>query len=332
MHHRLKHTAAGTLAASALLALAASPAAATPATVGDQLARADAALARAAQLANRGSDAVAVAQLNRADRLTAAADRRSDRTRGSERARDERAVAAQYQQNAEAAARLVRSVDGAADATAADAVADAVEGRERALDTLTRLAGRLPAPAQQGLARAVVSVTAAGPRPGRTLDAALSSGDVDENAVDDVEQAIDRVHEGVRADGERLAVLAERLPAAARRGIERARTRNQAAQEQAAARSGSADACAAEREADPAAFETRYRTNPGDDESNAYGMCVSGHSAEQPPGPPAQQDADTSPRGQEQVEAAPPADRPAESTAPAPAGPPAEVPAGRPAQ
>lgn len=282
----MRRTTTTTLTALAAALAAAVPAAAAPPSVEEQLRRADVALAKAASLAGRGSDAVAAGQLARADRLTVAASRRAAAARAMQRAANGRKVAAQFQQNAEAAARLVSEVEGGADTTSAKEVSDGLRGRARALDALKDLADRLPAAAQRGVTRAVIAISDAGTKPAETLDAALKAGEVDAAAVPTVEKAVEASGEEARRDDERLEKLAERLPAAARAGVKRAQERRAAAAERAEARSGAANACAAEREADPAAFETKYRTHGDEDEaSNAYGMCVSGHSAARPPGP-----------------------------------------------
>lgn len=285
-----KHLTVPALAAAVALATAGTAIAAAPASVDEQLARADAALSKAAALARQGSDAVAAAQLSRADRLTVVADRRADALTGLARAAAERKVAVQLQQNAEASANLIDDVDGAADRTVSKEVADAVARRTKALDVLAGLAVKLPKQAQVGIAKAIAALTDAGTKPAMTLDAALKAGEVDPSAVTGVEAAIAGVAEGTRRDADRLADLAQGLPVAARRGIERAQRRAEAAGAASQERSERADACDAERRADPTAFETKYRTNTGeqDGDSNAYGMCAAGFTAEHPPGRPSQ--------------------------------------------
>jgi hypothetical protein len=276
---------ASALALAATLA-AASPALAGPPTVKERIAKADSALASAHTHAKAGRDTAALRSMRSADALTDAALRQARRGSRSSRSLDNRRVAAQFQENAERFAALITHLDGRADASAANAVGASMKGRATALDRLESLAGLLPAAAQKGLGRSVTAVTNAAGKPVTTLDRALRSGTVDASSVKNVDSAILAVATASVGDVSRLDALAETLPAAARRGIDKARERTVKALGEMGARFTGAQDCAAERDADATAFDEKYRTNTPDegDESNAYGMCVSGRAKAMRPG------------------------------------------------
>lgn len=206
----------------AALAFGAAPAGAAPSSVDAQLKRADQALTKAASLAKEGSDRVAAAQVRRADKLTDAAARSARRGSRADRAEGAADVAAQYQQNAEAAARLIDDTEGSADAALADVVTQSVDGRQKALDTLSGLMAKLPAKAQTALAKAMTAITDRGLRPASLLERAVRAGEVDASAMDETAEAFTEVTDGARQDVGRLEALAKTLPAAAQKGIAKA--------------------------------------------------------------------------------------------------------------
>lgn len=276
---------ASALAFVATLA-AASPALAGPPTVKERIAKADSALAAAQTHAKAGRDTAALRSMRRADALTSAALRQARRGGRSSRAVDNRRIAAQYQENAERFAALITHLDGRADASAANAVGASMKGRAVALDRLESLAGLLPAAAQRGLGRSVTALANAGSKPATTLDRALRTGAVDPSSVKNVDSAILAVATASAGDLTRLDALAETLPAAARRGLDKARERTAKVLGELGARFTGAQDCGAERDADSAAFDEKYRTNSSEDgdASNAYGMCVSGRAKAMRPG------------------------------------------------
>lgn len=163
MNHS-KLTAA--LAATAVLAVPATAAAhqkSSTQSVRAHIRSADQALTMVAERVKHNKDAAAAIPMVKNRRQTQAATREAGRVRGrSAKASALRMVAKQRDANVETYAALVDEVAGDAQVDMANAISQNVNGREKALSTLTGLLAKLPVQAQAGIAKAIAAISGDG--------------------------------------------------------------------------------------------------------------------------------------------------------------------------
>lgn len=197
----------------------------SPRSVGAHLARADASLERVAELVgDRDQAAAAVAfARNRSEMRRAQAEAtRAARSGTSRGARALAAVARRQDAGAETLVALVPAATGGLEVDLAKAAASNLKGRDRAFAQLAALAGRLPAAAQQGIARAMARVVHDGEDDVAAAGEAIESGAVGEVAKPWLELAIARMTAGIATAASQLEALLPGLPAVAQGPVQQA--------------------------------------------------------------------------------------------------------------
>lgn len=201
----------------------------SPQTVVKHARSADQALDRVASLVARNQDAAAAIALARNRRETRNASREAGRLakrRGNPAVRRAalatRTVAKLHDHNAEVLADIVDEAGGALALDIARAVDSDLRGRESALSVLTRLMGRLPMEAREGIARALAALSADGDDEIASLVQALQSGNLPPEAAAAVQHALARAVAGIDTGIERLRSIIDEVPAEARPHLEMA--------------------------------------------------------------------------------------------------------------
>ena len=220
-------------------ALAIAPAAASahkapsPSSVKVHVRSADQALDMVESLVDRNQDAKAAIQFARnrrqmraASRETRALQRRARGERGAARAASAtRLVAKQSNANAETFAEIVDEVSGKLQIDVAQAAKSDLQGREKALDVLTRLMDRVPDAAKPGLARAIAALSSDGGDEVADLSSALGGGALPPAAQQAVGEALAQALAAIDGATERLNGIADLVPEQARPHVEQAMER-----------------------------------------------------------------------------------------------------------
>lgn len=223
MNHS-KLTAA--LAATAVLAVPAAASAhekSSTQSVRAHIRNADQALTMVADLVKDNKDAAAAIQMVKNRRQTQAATREAARTRGrSARASALRMVAKQRDENVETYAALVDEVGGDLQGDMAVAISSNVNGREKALSTLTGLIPTLPAQAQAGIAKAIAAISGDSQNEVVDIVAAMQSDHVSDAAQSALRTALTAASGAMFSGVERLQGLVGSLPGPAQGPVQSA--------------------------------------------------------------------------------------------------------------
>lgn len=212
--------------ALALPVSASAHSAASPQSVQAHVRSADAALTKVERLVAGHQDAAALVATARNQVQTRAAVREAARLRGaSRRATALRLVARMHDENVATFSELIDEVDAAAQEAMADALTAALAGRERALNTLTALAPKLPAQAQRGVARAIAALSGDRTDEVAQLMAALASGRISAGAQVVVEQALSNATAGIAVGMSHLEEVLGTLPPQAQAPVQQAMDR-----------------------------------------------------------------------------------------------------------
>lgn len=222
--NRSKLTAA--LAATAVLAVPAAASAhekSSTQSVRAHIRNADQALTMVADLVKDNKDAATAIQMVQNRRQTQAATREAGRVRGrSARAAAMRLVAQQRDDNVESYAALVDEVAGDTQVDMANAIASNVNGREKALSTLTALLPMLPAQAQAGIAKAIAAISGNGQDEVVDIVTALNSGQVSDAAQPALSTALTAASGAMFTGVNRLQGLVAGLPGPAQGPVQNA--------------------------------------------------------------------------------------------------------------
>ncbi len=214
------------LAATAVLAVPAAASAhekSSTQSVRAHIRNADQALTMVADLVKDNEDAAAAIQIVQNRRQTQAATREASRLRGrSARASALRMVAEQRDENVETYAALVDEIAGDAQVDMATAISQNVNGREKALSTLTALMAMLPAQAQAGIAKAIAAISADGQDEVVDIVTAMKSGQVSDAAQPALNTALTAASGAMFTGVERLQGLVATLPGPAQGPVQNA--------------------------------------------------------------------------------------------------------------
>ena len=221
--NRSKLTAA--LAATAVLAVPAAASAhekSSTQSVRAHIRNADQALTMVAGLVKDNKDAAAAIQMVQNRRQTQAATREAGRLRGRARAAAMRLVAQQRDDNVETYAALVDEIAGDPQVDMANAIASNVNGREKALSTLTGLLPTLPAQAQAAIATAIAAISGNSQNEVVDIVTALNSGQVSDAAQPALSTALTAASGAMFTGVNRLQGLVAGLPGPAQGPVQNA--------------------------------------------------------------------------------------------------------------
>jgi hypothetical protein len=191
-------------------------------TVDSHLARATQALDEvAARVAADDQAAAAVAfARNRLEMRRAQAE--TARLKGTRAARALQALVRRQDANAETFVALAAPATGAAELAVAKGAAASVKGRDRALAELAALAGRLPAPAREAIARAMTAVAQDSEADVEAIAASIDSAAVSDAAKPWLGLALAQATAGIGTAIGQLEALLPQLPAAAQGPVQQA--------------------------------------------------------------------------------------------------------------
>jgi hypothetical protein len=192
--------------------------------VQDRLAKADAALERAAGLVAGNEDAAAAIALARANNQTRLANREAKgvkRQRGVSRAN--RNVALQFSENATVGLELIEGVGRLSQDDIAGHVENALQGRDRAVSVLTGLLDQVPEQAKPAIAAAIASIGLDGGEQADTIGELVSEeGALTVDAAAVLARVTERLDEALARIEGILAGVLDRLPPEAQGPVEAA--------------------------------------------------------------------------------------------------------------
>jgi hypothetical protein len=191
--------------------------------VRQNIAGADAALERAAELAAGNQSAATAIALAKANKKARVANRHAKSLESERKAsRANRMVGMQFGENANAGLDLLDEVRPVTQDDVAELVAKAMAGRDRAVAVLTDLLDQVPAQAQPAIAKAIAAIGLEGGDQADEIGELLESGEVSADAVAILEVVTTRLEEVMARIEGVLAGVLDQLPPEARTQVEAA--------------------------------------------------------------------------------------------------------------
>lgn len=217
------------IALAAALALPASASAhgkPTPNSVRSHISSANAALEQVSALVAANDNAAAAVEAARNRVQTNRANREARKLHNvGDRATALRRVAQQHDANLRTFTDLVGEAAPEMQVDIATAIVGSLTGRERALETLTKLLPALPAQALKGIAKAITTLSSRGPVDVDQLVSAAKTGGISPDAQSLMQTAIGMAGVEIASGMDRLTGLAGMLPAQAQGPVQAAMDR-----------------------------------------------------------------------------------------------------------